>query len=132
MGDELRDWLQLAGVIVPVGGLITLMVYIRGMDAGRGKDDIRQAIAWIWLAIVGSTALLIVGRTIVGGPLIEVDTLSRSIHFGDISAMHITVLVASLIVVVAFWAIAFGRLRRVMADGPSPAGEQEEQTDAVD
>ncbi len=132
MGDELRDWLQLAGVIVPVGALITLMVYIRGMDAGRGKDDIRQTIVWIWLAIVGSTALLIVGRTIVGGPLIEVDTLSRSIRFGDISAMHITVLVASLIVVVVFWAIAFGRLRRVMADGPSPAGEQEEQTDAVD
>jgi hypothetical protein len=89
MSEELVDLLRLFAVIVPMGALITMMVYMKATAVGSALDDVRRAVLWVWAAIFGSTLLLIAGRAITGEPMIEIDLPSRSVHFGDISVMPV-------------------------------------------
>lgn len=132
MTEEAADLLRLVAVIIPVGVLVTLMVYIKAASTGQPATNVRRALIWIWGAVLGIAALLGGGRTILGGPVIEIDTLSQSVRVGDMSLLNMALLLVCLVVVVGLWIVAIGHIRRVTAVDADLSEQEEDGDDGVD
>ena len=86
-------------------GLVSLMVWARGMSAGLPRPAVRRALLSVWVLVLALVALLFGLRAVLG-----VGVLSGSPTEGLSAAEHlpawgwtIVLLAAALIVLVAWW-----------------------------
>ncbi len=131
MMDDPGAWGRLVAVAIPAGALISLMIYVKSLAAGQSARQIGGVMATFWAALLGTVGVMMAYRYLVGGPLIEVDTVPPAVRTANLDACRLAALLVSVIIVVGLWALVVWQVRRIPAPEP-PEAEQEDADNAVD
>lgn len=118
----LNELVALAVALALALGLLSLLLWARGLSAGMPRSRVRRALLSLWLIIVGLMALLVAVRGVLGTPLIGGSYAEGQVWLADITGPQwiLLGLVAAVVLAAAVW---LRRLLRPFMLAPAPPTE---------
>lgn len=101
----LNELIGLAVAVAIALGLLSLLLWAKGLSAGLPRRRVRSALLSLWLIVFGLVALLVVLRTMIGSPIVTGSYAEGGVSLATLTALQWVLVIASaaLVIGAAIW-----------------------------